>query len=293
METNPGNESDWARPVLAELLRPLAELALSQGLKLQELTEALKVALVDAAAAEIRNTKGPKARVTESALSVATGVHRKDVHRLLAEAESPVARPPRSVAPLVFTRWRSSPEFLDAEGNPRALPANLQTEQRPNFAQLCASISQDVHPRTVLDELMRLDLVAEEDGWLRLTRVGFVPSGETRALIDFVGANVGDHFLAAVRNVRAPEPVHFEQAVWAAPVDRAAVEAARALAREQWPLMLKRLVPMLEAAEARATGSDDALRLRLGLYMFHEAAPQQAAGARPDAPANNDNGEAP
>ncbi|WP_085316843.1 DUF6502 family protein [Derxia lacustris] len=282
MESTPGNESEWARPVLAELLRPLAELALSQGLKLAELTEALKAALVDAASAEIRETRGPKARVTESAISISTGVHRKDVHRIVAEA-GPAQRPPRSLAPLVFTRWRSSPDFLDAAGQPRALSANLQTDERPSFATLCASVSQDVHPRTVLDELMRLDLVAEREGRLHLTSVGFVPSGEKRALLEFIGANVGDHFLAAVRNVRAPEPLHFEQAVWAGPVDRAAVDAVQTLAREQWPLLLQRLVPMLEAAERRAAGQDDGQRLRLGLYVFHEKAPPSAT--------DNQNGE--
>ena len=154
MEMNPDNDTEWAKPVLAELLRPLAELALSQGIKLPELTEALKAALVTAAADGIRAARGPGARVTDSAVSVSTGVHRKDVRRM-AEA-GPAPTPPRSVAPLVFTRWRSSPDFLHADGRPRDLPANLQSDERPNFTALCASISQDVHPRTVLDELLRL-----------------------------------------------------------------------------------------------------------------------------------------
>jgi hypothetical protein len=65
---------------LLNVLGPLIQLCLARGVKFQTLSDLTKLAYVQQAA------KGPKPNVSQ--ISVATGLHRKDVTRLLDERSS-------------------------------------------------------------------------------------------------------------------------------------------------------------------------------------------------------------
>ena len=100
---------------------------------------------------------------TDSALSLLSGVHRRDVRTL--ERGAPVAHAksakPRISAPLslvgeVAARWVADPAFLDGRRRPRAL-------ERGEFDALVAAVSSDVRPRAIRDELQRLGAVSERD----------------------------------------------------------------------------------------------------------------------------------
>src|SRR5438132_246446 len=75
----------------------------------------------------------------------------------------------------------------------------------PSFESLAHSITRDVHPRTLLEELTRLGLarVDDRDGRVHLLHTAFVPRADRDRMLAFLGANVGDHLAAAVDNVQA------------------------------------------------------------------------------------------
>jgi hypothetical protein len=206
-----------------------------------------------------------------SRISTTTGLNRREVTRLMQRegGEAP-ARP--SPATQAFTRWLTDPAFAAANGVPAPLPPQ---GPGPSFESLAHSVTRDVHPRTLLEELSRLGLarVDEADGRVHLVTSDFVPRADLDRMLAFLGANVGDHLSAAVANVLGDGRRHFEQAIFADELSDASLEAAKGLVSDQWQELLHTLAPALQAlidadkAEGRPAGQ----RLRIGLFAFTDA----------------------
>ena len=155
-------------------------------------------------------------------------------------------------------------------GAPRTLP---RVGPAPSFESLAQEVTRDVHPRALLEELLRLKLVtldAERDA-VTLADVGFIPRGDAARMVSYLGVNVGDHLQAAVANVLGQDPTHFEQAVAADGLSAASVAQVRPLLREHWRRLTEDVVPLLERlieADAARPGHQTTYRVRLGLYGF-------------------------
>jgi hypothetical protein len=264
------------------VLRPIATLAVARGLPCAVAEELLRRAFVQAA--REAQPEPSNARVV-SRISTATGLNRRQVTQLL---ERQTQAPPRqrSLANEVFAHWTTSRAFRDRHGKPRVLP-----RQGPGktFEALAQSITRDVHPRSLLDELVRLGLATHdtENDTVALNRDTFVPSRDLARMLGFLGDNVGDHLSAAVHNVLTDEVRHFEQAMFAHELSTQSVEEARAAIRVQWQALIDRMVPLLEGMiEAdREAGRTQDQRLRVGLFSFNEpvASPPAASGRSPRA----------
>ncbi len=275
-----------ALEALLAVLRPLARLALARGVPFGELEELLKRAMVEEAArAASRESPGGASRAV-SRLSVSTGIHRKEVKRLLEDTQHAPQPVERSYSAELFTRWISDPTYRDRRGRARTLPRKAPPDGAPSFDMLARSVTTDVHPRTLLEELRRLDVVAFDPAQdtVSLKRDAFVPSRELSRVLAFLGANVGDHLAAAVANVEAstqaagaagdppPPPPFVEQAVFADELSEASVAVASARAREAWAQLLQAIAPELQRLidEDRAAGRPQNQRIRIGLYSFSE-----------------------
>ena len=270
------------RPVLA----PLAQLAISRGMQYAQFDELVRSAFVQAAREAHPDVPAHRA---VSRLSAATGLNRREVTRLIKSDEPEPPR--RSPATEIFARWITDPK-LRHQGEPRkSLP---RQGAAPSFESLAQSVTKDVHPRSLLEELCRLGLVnVEEDSdSVVLLRDTFVPSGDDERLFGFLGANVGDHLSAAVDNVQGRTPRHLEQALFADGMSRESLERLRPIVSEQWQSLVRTLVPVvrqyIEEDEAAARPQDQ--RLRVGMYAYAEAvsgtaAPQGTASAGSTEPA--------
>lgn len=259
--------------VMQSVLAPLARLAVAQGLTYATAEEVLKLAFVRAAREEQLALGLPAHRLV-SRISTATGINRREVTRLTQSDEGVPTPPTASHASQLFTRWLSD-RSLRLRGKPRALP---RQGEAPSFEALARSVTQDVHPRSLLDELCRLRLAhwdAASDT-VSLIEDGFIPHGDLQRLLSLLGSNVGDHLQAAVDNVMADEPMHFEQAVFAQGLSGASVEMLRTLARRHWKTLLSEAVPLLEnrIEEDALAGAQDLHRVRLGLFTYHAATAQ-------------------
>jgi len=91
-------------------------------------------------------------------------------------------------------------------------------------------------------------------------------------MLGFLGDNVGDHLSAAVSNVIAAEPPHFEQAVFADELSLESVAAVRRMVLSSWERLMEGAVPALEALieEDRKLGRAQNQRVRIGLYSYSE-----------------------
>ena len=242
--------ADALTTALRALLGPLARLALGRGLTHATLDELLKQALVAAADQQVGDLPAHR-RV--SRITTATGIHRREVTRLVsALREGAAASVPagRSHASELFTHWRTDPVYCDRRGSPAELP---RQGPAPSFDSLAQAITRDVHPRSLLQELLRLGLAAHDAqrDSVRLVRDAFVPQGDAGRMAAVLGRNVGSHLAGAVDNLLLGDRSHLEQAVFADGLSAASVAEFRRLAGEQWQALLDRLVPALEALVAR------------------------------------------
>jgi hypothetical protein len=249
------------------VLAPLARLAVGRGLTFAVLAEVLKQGFVHAARAA---HPGVAAHRAVSRISTATGLNRREVTRLMQRADGELQVSP-SPATQAFTRWLSDPAFRGADGAPVALRVQGPA---PSFESLANSITRDVHPRTLLEELSRLGLArADTEGRVHLLHSAFVPRADRERMLAFLGANVGDHLSAAVSNVLADGSRHFEQALFADELSAESLARAKALVSEQWQGLLHTLAPELQALidADKAAGRPAAHRLRIGLFAFTDA----------------------
>ncbi len=291
---------DALAAALRQLLAPIARLALAQGVTHATLDELMKQALVAAADAAHDNLP-PHRRV--SRITTATGIHRREVGRLVGLLRQGAAHqaPPRldygSHASELFAHWRSQAAYQGADGQPAVLP---RQGPAPSFESLAQAITRDVHPRSLLDELLRLGLAAHDPAsdTVRLVRDGFVPQGDAARMLQVLGRNVGAHLQGAVDNVlhdgvRRPGPRHFEQAIFAGGLSEASLAEFRRLVTDHWQATLRALVPALEALierdAAAAAGGDAGVpayqQVRLGLYTHAQpdAAPPAVPSTSPSA----------
>ncbi|MGE0311336.1 MAG: DUF6502 family protein [Lautropia sp.] len=262
------------------LLEPLAALALREGIQLPALIDGLKIALVREAVratppgrdAAARTSGASGSAVTDSGIAVMTGVHRKDVRRIRTSA-APTAARGASVAMQVFARWRSDPRYLTARGAPRQLARQPRADDplAPSFESLAQAVTRDVHPRTVLGELMRLGIVESRPGdRLRLARSAFVPVGDDRQMASLAVSNLADHASAIVANLAASGPRYLEQAIFS---DGFSAESARVFNQrslQAWQQVFDTMMPLARALfdADRRSGVERSHRVRLGMYSW-------------------------
>lgn len=178
------------------LLRPVMRYCLRRSLKIQEVVEACKAALIDAAEDEIEQ-RG--ARRSVARLSVMTGVHRSDVARITGESESANTdgEPKRlsgNIINRLIAQWQTDRRFLTSAGKPRLLSFDGKTGE---FARLIQSVSSDPNPYAVLSELERIGAVERTRHGLRLTTPEFIVRTDPGRTIEHV-AQDSDDLLAAV-----------------------------------------------------------------------------------------------
>ncbi len=251
---------------ISALLEPIAALAVARGLPIATVDELLRTAFVDAARRAQPASAG--ARIV-SRVATATGLTRREVTRLLLDTGSAAAVRP-SPATQVFTRWQSDPSLKKRRGGPMALP---RSGPAPSFEMLARSVTQDVHPRSILEELLRLGLVAVDGEQVTLRADRVTAGGDSERGYRFLAGNVGDHLRAGVANVLAEgTPPHVEQAVFADELSAESMAAFRALAAAQWQVLLAAAVPALQALvdADEAAGRARDRRVRLGLYSYHD-----------------------
>ncbi len=266
---------------LNRLMAPLARLCLAHGVTFPAAEEILKQVFVQEADAL---QPGAPDHGAVSRISTATGINRREVTRL-TRSETPERQTKPPLTTELFARWSTDPALRDNTGIPRTLK---RQGPAPSFEALAQSITRDVHPRSLLDELLRLGLALhdEESDSVSLERDDFVPNGDIEQMLGLLRDNIGDHMNAAVANVLPDNRRHLEQAVFADELSTESVESLNPLLSKQWKTVHDTLVPVITALiEAdRIAGRPQDQRIRIGLYTFSESA---AESARPSSKSTN------
>lgn len=253
---------------LGRILGPLARLLLAGGMDYTRLAAALKPLCIEQARQELLRRGQAD---TDSAISLLSGVHRKDVREWRRNGLSGRIAQELSISSQVFARWVQDPLYRDRSKRPRPLP---RLGAAPSFESLARSVTQDVHPYTVLTELLRLGLVQVQTlkGVETVVphRDGFVPPPGSRELLELFGANLGDHAGAAVANLLG-QPPHLEQSVFADGLSAESAAALGELARRLWAQSRSEMIAEATRRVAADRGREGATcRVRLGSYFWAE-----------------------
>ena len=262
-----GTPSDAPEAVLGEvlaILEPLVTWLVRSGVGYASFAAALKPVFLAQAEQELARLGRKR---TDSALSLLSGLHRKDVRALgepaLQVTADNAAQGARwgkpSAANQVATRWLSLdwPDVIPFAG------------PEPSFETLARRVSRDFHHRAVLDDLVRLGVVSEEEGRVRLSREAFIPQpGLSEARQLFAGSAV-DHLAAGVHNLSGTPGRRFlEQSVFADGLSEASVRTLHLLANQIWADALQRVVDQAVPLCAQDEGTANPQRFRLGLFSF-------------------------
>jgi len=266
-----GNSEDsalfWA---LNRLLEPIVRLCLKYGITFATVEEALKRCFVKEVVSLQPEIAG---HGMVSRISTATGINRREVTRLTAE-KTPARAARQPIAAELVARWTTDSALRGPDGQPLVLP---RQGSEPSFEALAKQITRNVHPRSILEELIRLDLVQldEASDKVTLVQTDFVPRRDAGQMLGLLGDNVGDHLAAAVDNVTGDGSKHLEQAIFADELSPESAAALQPLITDHWLSMRDKLVPVItEMIEEDAkSGRSQDQRIRIGLYSFAAKVP--------------------
>ena len=262
---------------LNRLLVPLARLCLANGITFATADEVLKRAFVQEANAL---QPGAPEHGKVSRISTATGINRREVTRL-TKLEAPERATKQPLASEIQARWMTDHSYRNQNGAPNTLN---RLGPAPSFEALAQAVTRDVHPRSVLDELIRLELVSYDEklDLVSLIRNDFVPRVDSRQMLGFLSDNVGDHLNAAIANVLHDGNSHLEQAVFADELSAESIEILRPLVNSHWKALREEMVPfittLIEADKLAGRPQDQ--RVRVGLYPFAEKTSDSATSQK-------------
>lgn len=248
----------------AVLLAPMASWLIRHGVSYPVFAELLKSVFVTAAADELTRSS---TKPTQSALSLLSGVHRKDVRAIASAPAAPAAVPRPPLASQVLTRWLTDSRFRGADGRPRALK---RSGSGRTFEGLCRELSNDVHPRTVFDELLRLGQVVLRDKKVVVVADSYVPTARLDEMTALFSANAGDHIAAAVSNLTTNAPKFLEQSIYADGLTHDSASELHIRARAAWARAFTTFVKRARTLVDRDAASAGQQRVRFGVYFFSE-----------------------
>ena len=267
--------ADLTLDAALRVLEPLVELLLREGVTYPRLANALKTIFLAAAPSVLEESS---TRVNDSSVSTLTGIHRKDVREWRSVGQPlPQAKAFSAVMEL-FTKWASDPAYCDRRGRPMVLN---RTGGPGTFEALAASVSNDVHPHTLLRELIRLGVArrvetvaGDEADKVSLCVEAFVPNAGAAEMLRLFSDNVGDHLAAAAHNLSGNSQPMLEQSVYADSLSANSIATMHVLARQMWSNAFHEIVRDATVLTEHDRGQADAnQRLRIGMYFYAEPNP--------------------
>ncbi|TGN40357.1 DUF6502 family protein [Marinobacter confluentis] len=182
---------------LYRILRPLARLLLRNGIPFAEFAELVRRAYVDAA---LEDFADERKKPTDSRAAVMTGLTRKEVKKqrdiLAGEHRQAPALRHENRASRVVSGWVHDPAFHASNGEPAKLSfdsSNQSSSGPASFSELVRRYSGDMTPRAVLEELVRVGVVADDgSGNLELRQRAYVPAGDSEEMLQIFGEDVSD-----------------------------------------------------------------------------------------------------
>lgn len=278
-------------PTATTFLRPVVRLMLHFHITYPQLITMLKGLYIDVAVTDFPNGNQQQ---SDSRINLLTGIHRKDVKRLRNQPKSHLGTSKfeslkASLAAKIIQKWRNSKGYQDINGKPIPLPLRKSNSQELSskginsedlsFDELVTSVAkQDIRPKVILEEWVRLGIAQREDNCVKLnTDAGLMDKGFAEKLA-FFGQNIQDHLNAGSHNLMGHKPAYFDRSVF---YDKLSIESVSQLSDLANRLGMEALQQMnrtalqLQTEDKDQEGND--FRMNFGVFNFNNA--QKSTGA--------------
>lgn len=156
--------STFSHDLLALILAPMVKLAFKVNVGYRDFCEVARILFVKNAQEHMR-ASGEKINVSRIAVKV--GLPRNDVTRILKNKLTPSDIPGYKLTSRVVAAWENNPKYRHSNGRPKALSFQGSND---DFSKLVASVSKIEHPRLVLKELLRLNVIAVKEDTIILQK---------------------------------------------------------------------------------------------------------------------------
>ncbi len=249
------------------VLKPLVRLLVAHGVGFPFFANLAKSVFVEVAS---RGVQGDDEKVTDSRVSLLSGVHRREVKRLRAEAVEPMVPSTVSLGATLVAHWCANPEFQDAQHRPRSLDRLASKGGEQSFEHLVASVSKDIRSRAVLDEWLSLGVARlDEHDRVHLLEPAFVPAQGFDEKAFYFGKGVHDHLAAAAHNLLGEHPPCLDRIAYYDGLSPESAAKLRDLARElSASAMLEVNRRALELQAVDAEREDANTRVTYGAYFL-------------------------
>lgn len=267
-QSNNGGPPPLLVSAIKKILRPLVKLMLSYQITYPYLIGILKSIYVELAENEFQ-VDGKRA--SDSRINLLTGVHRKDVKRLRSESRQETEFPENiSTGAQLVGEWLGSKEFTDSDGKPRPLTLKTEAGKASDFDDLVTKVcKQDIRPRVILDEWLRLGIAHIENDELVLNTGAFTPDKGFDEKAFFFGKNLQDHISAGSENLLGSSPPYFDRSVY---YDKLSETSVQELAQLADQLGMQALTKMNKEALSRQRGDkgkpQSSFRINFGIFNY-------------------------
>lgn len=255
------------------ILHALARVMLRHGVGFDAFADIAKRAYVEVAQSGFA-IEGRKQSI--SRISVLTGLTRKEVQRI-SEANAGESAPDQARynrAARVIAGWVRDPQFCDAEGNPRTLPQDGDSD---SFAALVREHSGDMPVRAVLDELLRVGAVEHDGDRVRLVARSYVPQTSPVDKLAILGTDVSDLIATIDHNLgHSGREARFQRKVMYDNIPIEMLDEIRARLARDGQNTIEKLDKYLAAHDRDvnpAVTGNGRVRTGMGLFYFEEIIP--------------------
>jgi len=268
---NSGQPSDNILKAIRHILKPIVKMLITHGVTFPILAEMLKHVFVETVDRDFR--LAPDKRPSASRISLLTGVHRKDIKKFREQAgDHAHPQMANSLGAQIIAKWRGSPEYTDGHGDPAVLARFKTTDNVASFENLVRSISTDIRPRAVLDDLVeRQVLCLGPYDTVILKKSAFIPGEDMAELLVHYGRNIHDHLAAAGNNIEGGGPVFLERSVYHYGLTANAVKILEKRAeKEGMDVLLNLNREAQQLMETENTPAEETKRVTFGIYFYAE-----------------------
>ena len=270
MNKNTENKTTIASKALTRVMRPLVRMLINLGVDFKDFSEiAKRIYLKESVGVLKEDCK----EVTSSALSMVSGIHRKDTSSFLKNpnVESSSTTIGASAAMGVVSEWITNPDYLNNCKKPSSLIYSARGIGEKSFTTLSSRVIKDIRPKTVLEELLRLDLVQFQDEIVSLKEEAFIPKTDFNEKLNFFSKNISEHVQAAATNVQSEQPPYFERSAVHDGLNEEDIKQIDAYVRDKGMDLLKDAYRMAEelASKNEQIEKQKLRHITLGIFLNH------------------------
>lgn len=255
---------------LRTMLKPLVRILLRYGYSYREFENLAKQLFADVCYEDF-TIKGRK--MTASRVAVLTGLDRKEIVKLLSNADNASHQVNRPInrASRVIGGWLQDADYLDSKGKPLTIPVK---GDGISFCSLVGKYGGDITYGPIIDELLRIGAVKYIDqDKVQLLAEGYVPVSDELEKLKIMGNSSGDLLTTINYNLDSPKHPRYQREVLYRGLSQRSIDEFKLVSHDKCQKLLLELNAWLANKldlDTRLEVSQPNSRVGVGLYYVED-----------------------